>query len=106
MCLVLTLVTCGLYNFYWQYQQMLAVNEMLGEQKYSFWLWLLLTIVTCGLYHVYHEYRMSEDIARLCERPDKNDGLVSLLLTLFALSIVADAIQQSHINAYFGDTSL
>ena len=34
-CLVLTLVTCGLYNFYWQYRQMLAVNEMLAEQKYT-----------------------------------------------------------------------
>lgn len=105
-CVVLTLVTCGIYNLYWQYQQMLAVNEMLVEDKYSFWRWLLLTLVTCGLYHVYHEYRMSEDIARIAERPDNNDGLVSLLLTIFGLSVVADAIQQSHINAYFGDTSL
>ncbi len=106
LCLVLSLITCGIYNLYWQYQQILAVNDMLLEEKYSFWHWLLLTFVTCGLYHIYHEYRMSEDIARVCERREKNDGLVSLLLTIFALSMVADAIQQSHINAYFGDEAL
>lgn len=105
-CVVLSLVTCGIYNLYWQYQQMLAVNEMLAEDKYSFWPWLGLTLVTCGLYHVYHEYRMSEDIARVSDRRDKNDGLLSVLLAVFGLSVVADAIQQSHINAHFGDSSL
>ena len=34
--LLLTLVTCGLYNFYWQYLQMLAANEMLARDKYRF----------------------------------------------------------------------
>lgn len=106
LCVVLSLVTCGIYNIYWQYQQILTVNEMLGEDKYQFWLWLLLSVVTCGLYHIYHEYRLSEDIAKVCSRGQQNDGLVSLLLSIFGLSIVADAIQQSHINAYYGDSSL
>ena len=54
--LILTLVTCGLYNFYWQYRQMLAANEMLQSDKYRFLPWLLFTLITCGIYHVYHEY--------------------------------------------------
>ena len=104
--LVLTLVTCGLYNIYWQYQQMLTLNELLEEDKYHFWPWLLFTLVTCGLYHVYHEYRLSEDLARVTGRESKNDGLIAIVLSIFGLSFVVDAIQQSHINAHFGDDGL
>jgi hypothetical protein len=104
--LILTFVTCGVYNLYWQYRQMLAVNEMLNEDKYSFLPWLLLTFVTCGIWHIYHEYRMSEDIAKATGREAKSDGLISVLLSLFGFSFVVDAIQQSHINSHFGDDRL
>jgi hypothetical protein len=104
--LILTLVTCGLYNFYWQYRQMLATNEMLQRDKYRFLPWLLFTLITCGLYHVYHEYRMSTDIAEVLGRDPRSDGLIAVLLSVLGLSFVIDAIQQSHINAHYGDDSL
>lgn len=104
--LILTLVTCGLYNFYWQYRQMLAANEMLQQDKYRFLPWLLFTLISCGLYHVYHEYRMSTDLAELLGRDPRSDGLIAVLLSVFGLSFVVDAIQQSHINAHYGDDSL
>lgn len=106
LSLILTLVTCGLYNFYWQYLQMLAANEMLGSEKYRFLPWLAFTLVTCGIYHIYHEYRMSVDIAQVLGRDTKNDALISVLLSVFGLSLVVDAIQQSQINAYYGDDAL
>jgi hypothetical protein len=104
--LILTLVTCGIYNLYWQHRQMLAANDMLGSEKYRFLPWLAFTIVTCGLYHIYHEYRMSSDIAQAVGRDPKNDALIAVLLSLFGLSPVVDAIQQSQINGYYGDDSL
>jgi hypothetical protein len=104
--IILTLVTCGIYNIYWQYLQMQSVNELLDRDKYGFWPWLLFTLITCGIYHIYHEYRMSEDIARSTGRDPKSDGLIAVILSVFGLSIVVDAIQQSHINEYFGDDGL
>jgi len=104
--LILTILTLGLFNLWVQHRQMVAVNSMLGQQKYSFWLWFLLTIVTCGIYHIYHEYRKSDDLARLLGRQGSNDGLVSLLLTIFGLAIVNDAIQQTRINEFHGSTAL
>lgn len=104
--LVLTLITCGLFNFYVQYCQMEAVNVMLKENRYSYWRWLLLTLITCGLYHFYHEYRKSEDIANLVRRDTGTDGLVSLALCILGFFFVADAIQQAHINRYFGSNDL
>jgi len=104
--LLLTLITFGLFNLWVQYKQMLAVNAMLGENRYSFLMWLLLTIVTVGLYHIYHEYRMSADIARKLGLNPGQDGLISVLLTALGLWVVADAIQQSQINRYFGSERL
>lgn len=104
--IVLTILTLGLFNLWVQHRQMVAVNHMLGTQKYSFWLWALLSLVTCGIYHIYHEYRKSDDLSRLLGRHGSNDGLVSLLLTIIGLGIVADAIQQSRINEFHGSTAL
>jgi len=104
--LILTLVTCGLYNFYWQHRQMLATNEMLQSDKYRFLPWLAFTLITCGIYHIYHEYRMSTDIAEVVGRDPRSEGLIAVLLSVFGLSFVVDAIQQSQINAHYGDDSL
>lgn len=104
--LLLTIVTCGIYNIYVQYVQMNAVNAMLGREKYSFLPWALFTILTCGLYHIYHEYRMSEDIVAVVPSASKNEPIVTLLLSLFGFHFVADAIQQGLINRYFGNDDL
>ncbi|MCB0356780.1 MAG: DUF4234 domain-containing protein, partial [Bdellovibrionales bacterium] len=88
------------------YKQMESVNFMLKQEKYSFLPWAILTLITCGLYHVYHEYRMTQDICRVLGEPNSNEPLVNLVLSLFALSIVADALQQALINRYFGDDDL
>ena len=104
--IILSFVTCGLYNLYWQYKQIDALNDILKQEKYSFLMWFLLTIVTCGLYHIYHEYRMSTDLAEAAGREGSNDGIIAIVLALFGLWIVVDAIQQSQINAHYGDRSL
>lgn len=104
--LLLTLLTCGLFNIYVQYVQMEAINAMLGRTKYSFLLWALFTIITCGLYHIYHEYRKTVDICQVRGSKNSYEPLISVVLAVFGLSILADAIQQSLINRYYGDEHL
>lgn len=100
--IILTILTAGLWNIWIQYRQMKVMNRLLGRKKYSFGWWLFLTIITFGLYHIYHEYRMSEDIAMVMGMQDKLLPIVSLILSIFAASIVCDAVQQSYINRYYG----
>lgn len=102
--ILLTLVTCGLFNIYIQYRQCDAVNNMIGRPKYNFILWFLFTLLTCGFYHIYHEYCMSSDIAEKLERDTGSAGLVAVVLSFFGLSIICDAIQQTEINRYYGGT--
>ncbi len=104
--LILTVLTCGLFYIYVQAKQLEAVNEMIGEPKYDFASWLLFSIVTCGLYHIYHEYRKSGDIVDACGMQDSNEQVITVLLSAFGLSFVADAILQGHINRFFGSDAL
>ncbi len=104
--IILTILTCFLYNIYIQHKQMEALNDMLGTKKYDFLSWLLLTIVTCGIYHVYHEYRMSDDLARMVPGASTMEPIISIVLAIAGLHIITDAIQQSHINRHYGNNEL
>ncbi|MBF0313383.1 MAG: DUF4234 domain-containing protein [Oligoflexia bacterium] len=100
--IILSLLTCGLYNIIWNYREMIAVNDLLGREEFTFLSWALLTLVTCGLYHIYFEYRMARVIIELQERhgvaPEYLLPAISLTLTFFQLWIITDAIQQNEIN--------
>jgi hypothetical protein len=105
--IILALVTCGLWNIWVQARQMRAVNFMINKEKYKFWIWAGLTLITCGLWHIYHEFRLSQDISlAMGKGPSDISPVVHLLLSIFALSIIADALQQAEINSYFGSHEL
>jgi len=106
MDIVLTLLTCGFFNLYLQYRQVLAINAMIKEQKYSFGKWFLFTIITCGIYHFYHEYRKTQDICLSIGKEKSDDPVIHVLLAVFGFSIVVDALQQVEINKYFGDDTV
>jgi len=101
--LVLTILTLGIFNLYWNYCQMRSCNELLGHQEFSFVLWLLLVILTCGLYHFYYQYKMGaaiNEIQRLENLP-VTDGLplLSLIAAVLGVGVVADCIHQHELNA-------
>lgn len=104
--LILTVVTCGLYNLYVQYAQMRSLNRILGVAKYSFGMWGVLCLLTCGLYHIYHEYRMSKDIYEAIPGVESYLPVLSALACVLGGHIIVDAVQQFYINRYFGSESI
>ncbi len=106
MDIILTLITCGIYYFFWQARQFRAVNHLLGQERYKFGLWFILTLITCGLYNIYYEYYLAQGLTEAQEKhgmPKSKDlPVLSLILTIIGLSIVTDAIQQNEINKFFG----
>ena len=100
--LILTLVTCGLFNLYWNYKQMEACNYLLKRQEFKFANWIIFSILTCGIYHIFYQYKMGAAIVEIQRKADKllSDSLplISCLLTVFGLSIVIDCIHQHEIN--------
>jgi len=100
--LLLTLLTCGLFNLYWNYKQMEACNYLLKRKEFEYANWLLFSILTCGIYHVFYQYKMGSAIVEIQRNTNNSvfDSLpiVSLLTTIFGLSIVVDCIHQNEIN--------
>jgi hypothetical protein len=101
-----SLITCGIYQLFWQARQMRALNYFLRKERFSFVKWFLLTIITCGIYHIYYEYLMAKSInevqMEMRTRLSNELPLLSILLSIFGLSIAADAIQQHEINKLSG----
>lgn len=104
--IILTLITCGLFNIYINAKQIDAVNDILKEKKYDFTRWLIYCIISCGIYHLYHEYRMSDDLARSVPGVSSHEPMITIVLLVLSLFPAVDAIQQSHINRYYGSTAL
>ena len=99
---VLSLVTCGLWDIFWQYKQIQTVNLLAGEEVFSFWKWAVLSLITCGLYHFYHEYLMGRAIVQIQHRyglpPSESLPAVSIILAVISLGIITDALQQKELN--------
>lgn len=102
---ILTLVTCGLFGFYW----MLVLNDdslaAAGESGTSGGTVVLLTLVTCGVYGIYWSYQLGQRIDRINAgygRYTDNSGLLYLLLCIFGFSIIVYAVAQNELNQYAG----
>lgn len=103
VCIILSLVTCGIYMYYWIYTLTQDTNIMAGEQEdTSGGMVVLLTIVTCGIYGYYWAYKRGEKIDRyhrMCGESANNGGLLYLLLYIF-IWIVALALMQDEVNKF------
>ena len=99
---VLTVLLCGLWNLVVQYEQIKTLNYLYKEEKYNIWKLSLYTILTCGIYFIYFEYLKSVDFARLSKRTgtDDSDAIIAVILTIFGMNFIYDAILQTHINEY------
>ena len=100
--LILSILTAGLFNLYWNYKQMQACNYFLRRKEFSFLIWFFLTIFTCGLYHIYYQYKMGAslvEIQRSQGRPTSNDlPVLSAILSIIGLFVIADCFHQLEIN--------
>ena len=100
--LVLTILTCGIFNLYWNYRQMEACNALLNRREFSFWIWLLLTLLTCGIYHIFYQYKMGATIVEIQHLMNRDLfdklPLISVFVTIIGLSVVVDCIHQHEIN--------
>lgn len=102
VCIILTIVTCGIYGIYWFVCLSDDTNLVAGDTYgTSGGMALLLTIVTCGIYSIYWAYKQGEKIDRVKTYrglPAGSNAILYLVLTLFGFSIVAWALMQNELN--------
>lgn len=103
ICIVLSLITCGIYGLIWMASLTNDINSELNEDGTSGGMCVLYSILTCGIYSFYWLYRIGEKTARLKAKtsgntPDTSSPILFLVLGVFGLSLVVYALIQSEIN--------
>lgn len=102
VCIVLTLVTCGIYGIYWIMCLTNDVNTVSGDVNgTSGGMVVLLTIVTCGIYGIYWAYKQGEKLDFTKNNrgiPSSNSGVLYLILQIFGFGIIAYALMQNELN--------
>lgn len=102
LCIILSIVTCGIYMYYWLYR-MTEDTKLLNNDPNatSGGMVVLLSLVTCGIYLYYWMYKQGESIDAAKNArgvASSNSGILYLILSLVGLSIVSLALMQNEIN--------
>ncbi len=109
VCIILTIVTCGIYGIYWMIVLNDEVLQALQEEGTGGGLVFLFTLLTCGIYGIYWCYQMGQRIDRLNSRYGRytdNSGLLYIILDIVGLSVVAYAVMQNELNKYYRENPM
>lgn len=99
VCILLSIVTCGIYGIVWLIQMADELNAAAGEVNGTSGVTVfLLSLVTCGIYGFYWYYKAGDLVDRASGLQDRNRGILYLLLAIFGLSIVSMALIQDELN--------
>lgn len=101
LCVVLSIVTCGIYGIYW----MIMINDEINEASedhnaLSGGLVFLLSIVTCGIYSIYWSYKMGQKVDKIDETSNGNSDILYLVLSILGLSIINFCFIQDALNGF------
>ena len=103
LCIVLSIVTCGIYMWYWLYK---LVNDLSAASRDSAptsgGMVLVLTLITCNIYGWFWLYKAGQQMNAAKQQrglpADPNAGVIYLVLAIFGLNVVSYAIIQNDLN--------
>ena len=103
LCIIFSIITCGIYGLYWLYKLNNEINELAGEPNAtSGGLVIVFTVITCGIYGWYWNYKMGERVDKIKKTGSGSNKILFIVLALFGLCIVNYAIMQDTINDSVG----
>ena len=98
LCIVLTIVTFGIYGFVWMSRLNNDVNELAQDPiAPGGGMVVFLTIVTLGIYGLFWLYKMGQKCDEI-RQINASSGILYLILGIFGLAIVSYALIQDSIN--------
>ncbi|MCR5738073.1 MAG: DUF4234 domain-containing protein [Eubacterium sp.] len=102
VCIILSIVTCGIYGLYWLVCLNDDTNTVAGTpEDTSGVVVLVLSIVTCSIYLLYWLYKQGNKIDQVKTSKgiaSSNSGIIYLVLAIVGLSIVSYALMQNELN--------
>ncbi len=104
LCILFSIITCGIYTYYWLFCLNEDLRALTGNPySSSGGMVILFSILTCGIYLFYWVYKQGESIdvmKRQIGRPAGGLGILYLVITILGFGIVAYALMQNEINTF------
>lgn len=101
LVLLLSLLTCGIYTYFWYADVTTKRNDYLGENEQSPGMVVLLSTITCGIYTIYWCYVVGKRLVQMQEKAglrSRDDSLLYVLLILFGLGFFPVILIQNELN--------
>ncbi|HEX3030154.1 MAG TPA: DUF4234 domain-containing protein [Clostridia bacterium] len=101
LVIVLSIITCGIYNLYWIYKTSEETQNYMGSSGTSPAVELLLCMFTCGIYYIYWNYKYGKIVSECQEKAGirvEDNAILYLILAIFGLGIIGGCIMQSSLN--------
>jgi len=84
---LLTVVTCGVYYFYWQYITTEELKSATGREDLNPMTDMLLSVACCGLWAIYVQYRNAQVVHEtMTARSQQHEDKSTFILILHALA--------------------
>ena len=104
-CIILSIVTCGIYGIVWLVGIINDINALAQDDKsnQSAGTVILLIIITCGIYGFIYFYQAGQRLYNAGQKYNvqiADNSTVYLLLNLFGLGIVSYCLIQSDLNKF------
>lgn len=104
LSIILSIITCGIYGLFWYAFMTNDANKVSGEyDSTSGGLTILYSLLTCGLYKIYWSYKAGKQLYNAGSNYGKDisdNSILYLILSLFGLSIISDALIQNDLNSF------
>ena len=100
-CILLTIVTCGIYGIIWFINMTDNVAYLSDDPEMSGGKAFLFTIITYGIYSFFWAYKMGKNIYRAQvarDVPASDNSVLYVILQIFGLGIVNYCLIQNDIN--------
>lgn len=98
LCIVFSIISCGIYSLYWFVMLTDETNEMSGQTELAGGvLALIFTLISCNIYGWYWAFKMGEKVDQI-KGSDANSGIMFIILQALGLSIINYCIVQDTIN--------
>lgn len=101
VCILLSIVTCGIYGIYWFICLADEANTAAGEPGISGGMAFLFSLITCGIYGLYWMYKQGEKLDTAKTKRGMqggSSGILYLILAVLGLGIISYALMQNELN--------
>lgn len=99
LCIVFTIITCGIYGIYWMINMVDDLNAISGHpEDTSGGMVFLLSLITCGIYSWFWLYKAGKKLDEIDGTGD--NSILLLILAICQLGIIDYCIIQDKINKH------